>query len=310
MIKQIVSFSQDPGSACQWYRTIPFVELRRHSDVAVTNASGKIGWETFAQFDIAFFQRPYTANHLALVKLAKKQCPVWVDWDDDVFMIPESNPYYSEFATQEVRDNIGEALRLADVITVSTPGIQKNLGGIVVPNAYNDYKLPTEYSPWENVSVLWRGGNTHVADLLAHKAILDQAIAENPEVKFTFMSLNPWMLAPQPNIIFIPEHDLFTYHELLGIIKPSVVIVPLENNQFNRGKSNIAWLETARFGSTCLAPRFEEWDRPGIGIFSDRLSVFVKEPVPPYQLSWNYIQDNLFLSKVNKQRLEIINEIS
>lgn len=286
------------------------MELHRHN-ILTKQMPDKVSWASIADSSIGFMQRPYNQSHLAIAKLIKQQCPLWVDFDDCLLDVSESNPGYELYSRPEVRDAIHGILDIADVVTVSTKGVADSLGkGIVIPNAYNQYKLQTSWNPWENKVVLWRGTATHAEDLLGAKKYIDIATFENPDVKFVFFGFNPWMLAKRNNIYYIPEQDIFSYHQTLNIIKPSIVIAPLEDNTLNRGKSNIAWLETARFGSTCLAPEFEEWDRPGIGLFSYRLTSFVEHSVPVQEASWNHIKENLFLSEVNRKRLEIIDEIS
>ncbi len=47
-------------------------------------------------------------------------------------------------------------------------------------------------------------------------------------------------------------------------LQPAIMIVPLVDNDFNRAKSNIAWLEGCFAGAAVIAPDFPEFQRPGV----------------------------------------------
>ena len=61
-----------------------------------------------------------------------------------------------------------------------------------------------------------------------------------------------------------PGRPIFSYMELLRQVSPWVNIVPLARNDFNLAKSNLAWLEGSAIGAATLAPKWEEWLRPGV----------------------------------------------
>jgi hypothetical protein len=91
--------------------------------------------------------------------------------------------------------------------------------------------------------------------------------------------------------------------------------VPLADSIFNRCKSNIAWIEGSFAGAVCLVPDWEEWQMPGTVRYSNPAEYGEKMKLllnnnfnyrKYNDLSWEYIMDNLTLSRVNGQRIEIL----
>lgn len=320
-MKNIATFVPAEPDGCAFFRGLGVLGELRHYDINTKRMYGKVSWMDIADCDIGFMQRPYTPQHLELAKLIKQQMPLWVDYDDLLTAIPESNPAYATYATAEVQDAIQNILCLADVITVSTQALKNELSktdGLdirVIRNAYNDYRLPTESNILDRKQsvVLWRGTNSHVGDLFSVKDALDELIRSHPGVRFVFLGLVPWMLDLKPtNIDLVAEQNMYDYHRLLGNINPDVVIVPLEDNTFNQCKSNIAWLETARSGAHVIARPWDEWMVPNVQHYNTEFFAAVDAALLDDKTlrGWNYVKRNLMLSNINKQRAEIVDEFS
>ena len=97
---------------------------------------------------------------------------------------------------------------------------------------------------------------------------------------------------------------------------PSCLHVPLHDNPFNRAKSNIAWIEGSYAGAVCVVPAW--WNVPGALSYTDGPSYYeaiksvIKGEVDKKKLNaeaWEFIMDTLPLSKVNVERLQIINSL-
>src|SRR6202012_1205267 len=85
------------------------------------NTRDRVHWSDMIQYDIIFLHRPCSNEHLQIMQLAKSQGkPVWVDYDDWLFGIPEWNPtapLYNATSTQMV---MSQCLVSADLVSVST----------------------------------------------------------------------------------------------------------------------------------------------------------------------------------------------
>jgi hypothetical protein len=167
---------------------------------------------------------------------------------------------------------------------------------------------------------VWRGTSSHQGDIFDVKDQLDELIAGMPEVDFFFLGYNPWMLAQQDNLYVVESMSLMEYFQALDSLAADVLIVQLEDSTFNRCKSNIAQLETARAGTTVVGPSWLEWadcsevlhyDKFGSmyeavnWAFTDR-----REQEPAYfSTKWGNGRSPWLLTEVNQQREYIIERL-
>lgn len=214
---------------------------------------------------------------------------------------------------------------------------------LVIPNAFNDYLFKFEYSFSENKIVNWRGSNTHNQDF---RTIIDSFVDvtnKYPNWDFSFLGKLGYHLKGIPikttdpvtkkekllenpflnyvnkfendNLKAFDEMDIIDYFNFLKSLSPSIQIVPLENALFNYNKSNIAWMEATYAGAVTIAPNFPEFRKPGVLLYETEKQfkkiltscldgeINLREN---YELSFNYIKENLMLSNVNKKREELI----
>jgi hypothetical protein len=325
MVKKIFFFSPNYTDACSYYRGIaPFSFLKAHLSVP----SGSVNWANIVGNDIAFLQRPCTTSHLQIAQLIKKQnIPLWLDYDDDLLNIPKDNPAYGFFAP--LRENVVKVIKLADVITVTTAALQDlyhrinpSAKVIVIPNAWNDYIWGTKRNenPRDKL-IMWRGSDSHVKDLISVSDRIISVSKGNPEYKFLFLGMLPWFLEGKMEYLHAPPVDIMEYFPTLHKINPQITIIPLEDNIFNKSKSNINWIEATMGGSIALAPRYlSEFNDVGTGLityvdnidFEYKLAKLIRNPnycMDLCNISYNYIIDNLLLSNINNKRQEIIDSL-
>lgn len=281
--------------------------------------------------DGVFIQRPSAAHHLELIVTAREHgLPVWIDLDDDVFLLPDSNPNHYISKANNLLHYTSACLGQADLVTVTTETLAQSLkkfsGNIrVIPNAFDDPLLlkHKRKAVWPRKPiVVWRGSNTHDADVSRVARSFSAHAKHHPEWTWVFMGHKPWMLTPDmPDGSFAHigwQNNLLAYFHCLNKIQPSVVIVPLEDHAFNRSKSNIAWIEASFANAVTLAPDWEEWRQPGVCRYSDPEEFAVKLDdimghVEDLEFaaarSWKYIEENLFLTRVNSLRREALGAI-
>lgn len=307
----------------------PLKALKREWDDLEIHMTDKHNWFTHQMVDIIFLQRPYKKEHLDIVEMAKLNGrKVWVDFDDDLFNVPQSNPAYKIYGNDQTKFNIAKIINLADAVTVSTkslkqllqePGATLNKNVVVIPNAFEDKELKRSEKISRKKLVFWRGSQTHHQDLMRFQdEIVDKRINSQPDWTWFFQGDKPWFLYEKlkDSALFGESIDIMEYFKiLLPRINPMITIVPLDDNVFNRSKSNIAWIEGCYAGAACLVPRWEGWENPGAVTYGDvadfgiKLKDMLKGHYDLEKISeegWQYIQDNLLLSKVNELRKEVI----
>lgn len=257
--------------------------------------------------------------------------PVWVDFDDDLFSIPEENHVHPLYASKATRDNVAQAAANADIVTVSTEFLKtqielhsgsKNVQ--VIPNAHNDYVYSMNRSlyPRDYRVVMWRGSDTHLGDLSRYSEDLIKAIRTHTEWKWVFVGWNPYFITKylrKDNFTYFPPTSIHRYYESLMHIQPDLHIVPLADCTFNRSKSNCAWLEGTWAGAAVLGPDFDEWRKPGLSTYVDARGITEefdrmfglshKKLQQHRKYSVEYIKENLLLSKVNLKRKKILKDL-
>ncbi|HRH79826.1 MAG TPA: glycosyltransferase [Thiobacillaceae bacterium] len=216
--------------------------------------------------DLVLIQRIYAQQRLKhyLEMVFDLGRPVIYEIDDLMFDLPADNPHYAE--TLANREVIFEAMRRADAVTVSCPALAEAVRPyarkvIVLPNLVEAdlFRAPVR-EPGEGVTLGLVGTPTHEKDFALVDEALEQALALHPGLRIVFMGLIPARWADHPAVSYVPfELDYRAYAGQLKSLGLDIALVPLQDNPFNRAKSNIKWLEYAAAGIA--------------GIFSD---------LPPY----------------------------
>lgn len=257
-----------------------------------------VTWETIRSHDALFVQRPHLKKYLKVIEMAQAQNKlVWVDYDDDLYSVPFSNPTHALYGNPETMNTITACLCKAEVVTVSTPALRDKLALImenvgkakqemtglnldtkkirVIPNAYDDAVLGgLEPLRWpQNKLVMWRGSHTHDKDLMTFTPAMTRVLKNHLDWTYNFVGSPFWHTIEEMeavpgckpnNVIIVPTLDPIDFAQYLAQARPALMIVPLDDSPFNRAKSNIAWVEAAHAGAVALAPDWPEWQRPGV----------------------------------------------
>ena len=336
--KTLGVFCPSKTDATSFYRGIgPMGALRRQyeRDNLQLVFLNEVNWATLKLLDYMFMQRPFTDSHLLMAKLAKRQSiPLWLDYDDLLFEVPEDNPVYDLYAPPKVHSNIQEMLSLADVVSVSTPALAEQLSQytnkcIVIRNAFDDFMFPyygkncmhKASMQKQQKLILWRGSNTHSADCdSVADSIISQA-QKNPDWVWMFVGDNHWFTRYIPKsrrIVIKQPLDIYEYMQLIAQTHPTLMIVPLVDSTFNRCKSDCAWLEGTFAGATVLAPEFQTEFAPDVckkysadnfdTTLENLMNTSLTDLFAFRERAWQNLVDNRLLSK-EKLRSAIIDHL-
>lgn len=328
---RVLVITPNPTDATSFYRARGvFPALARDNPGIEFFDSEKLNWEIAIRADIIFLQRPYTEDHVAAAKIVK-DCnrALWVDFDDDLFSVPMGNPAYQHYSKEGTRKNIARVTAMADVVTVSTQQLRKKLLGlnkniITIPNAFNDTIINWRPDPRmeRHAIIMWRGSRTHDRDLERYLPQMAQVAEKNPGWQWLFLGEPSWRVTeviPPNQRIIMPSIDPMQYWAEIAKIQPIIQIVPLEDNEFNRSKSNIAWIEASYSGAATLAPNWEEWRRKGVVLydsqedFGRKLQNMIEQaqalPRMAHQ-SWEDVCAHFLLTRVNANRAQVIRSLA
>lgn len=315
--------SNVPHGACSYYRTYGvFPKLEKY---AILKQPPEINWQDFNYSDIIFIERPQDHNFLEIAELSKMYgLKVWVDYDDNLFCLPDWNPGKPFFDNRLNQQAMIESIKMADIITVATPAIKEayskwNNNIKVIPNAFNDYNYELNYNCSDKKIIIWRGSDTHRGDIMPYSDQIWKLADSFDDWQWQFLGKNLWYIIDNiKNKTVHGETDIIRYFDLIKNINPAIYIVPLDFCKFNESKSNCGWLEMTYAGSVTLAPDMPEWKRPGITNyktpeeFEEKLKLLMEDSKlrrDNYKKSFNFIKCNLLLSNVNKRREEIVKSL-
>jgi len=322
----------------------PLNALRREDDrleiVLPRYADGRwlLSWDWLGGCDALMLVAPSNAAQCQLAVKAKMMgLPVWVDWDDDLTCVPRYNPAAQHFDPAAMAANLQMLTRVADVVTVSTEEIKRRRAAAVKSDEAKKIRVLPNASHWDfppadrSRLITWRGWGNHDADIVDVLPAIAE-ISKLPQFcnwKWFFMGEPGWRvmeaLPPSEGKTVTPyeydpgfDKDPFLYMKALASLTPWLHIVPLQDNPFNRCRSNLAWIEATAAGALVLAPDWEEWQRPGVTTYTDAddFKVKLRALIEAYkahgvagkvQESRDYITGKLLLKTINQQRWEIIN---
>ena len=316
-----------PMSAVAYYRSIgTFSYLPKIQPNIQINLPSQISWSNLVGTDILYMERPQQDADLNALEIAKEfNVKIWVDYDDLLHEVPKYNPSYKFYTTTHVGKNIEKAIELADIVTVSTPKIKEyyekfNPNIHIIENAHNDYQYQWEKVETTVDAINWRGSATHRQDLLSVACEMFSLAEKYSDWAWTFIGNEVWYITDRiKNSFNLAECDIISYNKFIKDLKSGIQIVPLLWNEFNKAKSNIGWIEGTYAGSVTVAPNLGEFTKPGVCMYDDKADSFayylekcIKSKSfrqEKYIESFEYIAQNLMLSKVNKKRITIIEKL-
>ncbi|MBC8017590.1 MAG: glycosyltransferase, partial [Verrucomicrobia bacterium] len=252
---------EGPGDACARIRLrAPLDKLGETLSyswaASVTGQQCSTDLDMIDSADLIVVQRFYPRNGTVpfLERALNSGKPVIYEADDLLFDLPDSNhlkPWAAE--TAELLETF---LPRFSAITVSTPQLKEafsrfNSNVFVLPNML-DYSLfhPVSNRNDTKITIGFCGTNTHALDLsLIDDAIFRIAQTYGDKVDFLFMGYAGQHHAKLPGFRYVDfELGYQSYAQKLAGLNIDIALIPLEDNPFNRCKSNIKWLEYSACG--------------------------------------------------------------
>lgn len=180
---------------------------------------------------------------------------VVIDIDDNLWQIPIDNPNHGtlkQFSNRAIM--LIESIKAADWVTVST----ENLKAILEPINSNIEVLPNYIDPSEwkfkrkkhkKVRIGWVWSPTHIPDMPEVAKALKK-ISQRGDVEIVIFGTEKDIFDfPTTNIKGVKYTEYPRVFMEEGI---DISIAPLANNEFNKAKSNIKWLESTMAGAAFI----------------------------------------------------------
>lgn len=254
-------------SACWFYRLhLPLVHLAKNNkdDYHIT-ISSSIGKDHIGAYDVAILQRQYKYEVLApVLEMQKTGTKLIFEIDDDLFNIPKWNPASKVLSSAKVQKGLLSFLSRVDAIFVTTEQLKQIYSNYcehvyVLPNSI-DFSTIYNY-PKDHVkhSVMWQGSNTHDRDLAIAKNGMIQLAQDNDVVLKMWCGFDQATGKPLfdiPNARTLPLTPFEGFFQMFSQVGVDVGLAPLTATIFNKGKSNLKFLEYTAQNAVTVASAF------------------------------------------------------
>lgn len=244
--KKLLMYSSDSGG-CYYYRTkTPAEFLKADYSVGFNRYD-----EAVKDSDVIFLQRVYADKVLEWIKHMQSKGKKFVyDLDDNLWELSVNNPA-SRYYKKDVLNGIEKIIKQCDALVVSTQPLldyfykqEFNDNIHLIPNMLT---IPEnfEFKEKQNNNIVrigWGGSPTHKDDFsyYLYKAFRKIKNKYQDKVQLVFMGYNPLNDLDSEFHKHVKVDEYLTYFNNLNL---DIGVTPLENTIFNKGKSNLKYLE-------------------------------------------------------------------
>ncbi len=274
-LDRALNYYADYGGCGHWRMIWPEIMINAYQKAVVSGYTLMIGDRNYYKHIKAMkVQRQASDAQINFLRQVKKDNPnlkLIYDIDDVVFKedIPDYNASKKAFDDDKIVANIMEAMNMADEISVTCQYMKDyyiaktgNKNVTIVPNYipkfwadrfYNREVIAKNYRKYKSKPRIgYTGSGTHFdvrnavnqKDDFAH--VVDAIIKTRKDFQWVFMGGYPLKLKPfidSGEIEYHPWKPLMELPQAINNLNVNILIAPLEDNTFNRCKSNIKHLE-------------------------------------------------------------------
>lgn len=237
-------------------------------------------------------QRQATTSQKEFVRFLKQvqqehNFKIIYEVDDIVFReeIPDYNKFKFAFDNDEIRQNCIDIMNMCDEVLVTCDYMKKlheeKLGKkeiTVIPNFVPYFWMGHDFNAreiWDKYDknkkkprILYTGSGAHYdvdnknggVDDFSH--VLEAVIKTVDKYQWVFVGAFPPPLLPlvqSKKVEYHPWQSLADYPKFLRGLDPQIMIAPLQDNNFNRSKSDIKYIEACIMGVPCLVQNMETY---------------------------------------------------
>ena len=281
-LKRVLQYYADYSGCGFWRMLWPEHLLNAHQKMTVHGSTVmNLDPNYFRGTQVVRIQRQATEHQLQFVKFLKdlsKQMGFRLIYeiDDLVFSedIPDYNKFKPAFTDPKIRATAQEIMELCDEITVTCDfmkeyymGKTSNKNITVIPNYipkwwmghfYNEKKISDNYDRYKNKPrILYAGSGAHFDvdnrvgqnDDFAH---VNRIIAETRhKYQWVFLGAYPLPLGQfvqKGEMEYHPWEQLYSYPEKISKLNVNMMVAPLQDNNFNKSKSDLKFIEANCYG--------------------------------------------------------------
>lgn len=264
-------------------------QLKQH----IKDSSGSFGVWLLAEmpkYDLVHIGYSPTTDiaKAALIARDTHNVPLITDIDDNLDKVPPYNPGWGAFHAGGIGAKIAKVqLANSDAISFSTEVLAKELSYLTTNNTSKvlgnwvdidswDCPSPKERQHDQSVRLMVTGGNGRFGDWSIIKEPLEWAMAKydgtdgKPMLRLFFLGATPdwvekWMLDkrdPEANRCFYIHPTMYVdlFNKMIRYVSPDIIVSPVQDNDFNRSKSGLKFLEASLAGAAFLCTDYPTYD--------------------------------------------------
>ena len=281
-VPRFLNYYADYSGCGHWRMIWPEQVMNAHNKAVVHGTTVMNGDEKYyIQTKGIRIQRQATPVQLDFVKYLRKVCDknnirLIYEIDDIMFRedIPSYNKYKVAFDGDDIRKSSCEIMKMCDEITVTCPFMRDyykeksgNPNVTVIPNFMPKFWMGNRSNLARTMQsleknkrkprILYAGSGAHfdVDNRVKQKddfAHVNQVIANTVD-KYQWVFLGAYPLPLKPlidagKIEFHPWVRLYEYSQKLYDLNVNMIVAPLQDNTFNRSKSDLKYIEACALG--------------------------------------------------------------
>lgn len=291
--KKIAIWGNSSG-AFYWRLFDPYTMLNGRFDVKFPD--GGITEEMAQWADVYVLQGCVNKDGIAMLHAYQKEQGKKIVVDvDDLIELADDNPHQIEHQLTNASEVIKITLGIADLVTTTTPYLAEKLkeynkNVFVFPNYMNMHRwdLPTLKNTSDRVRIGWAGSITHLNDIKMIQEPLQRVLNEFSNAQLVLVG------DPRMKDLFTGNVEVMlgvpfdSYPTRLHGLRLDIGLAPLVDNEFNRCKSNIKWMEYSIAKTPGVFSRHVYWQKN----FEDKLG-FIADT----QEQWYHCIRNMVVAK-------------
>lgn len=267
-----------------YYRVIkPAQYLSEHFDIDVIGQGFEALGRTqeqrmravFTKYDLIYMRQIDNARTASDFLACSEHfgVPMILDLDDNLFAIRRDNPGYHEYHPGSQRSIILKVVsEMSAGMVVSTDPLKKVFKKInssidVLPNMNDINDWQYEKKKWNDkiIRIGWAGSLTHDVDLMSIIEPMKVILSQNPNVEFHLaggvsqekISFFRGLFKPYDHQVkfFAGTPAWEGYPQLMANFGWDIAIAPLVDDEFNRSKSHIKWMEYSMYQIPVVASK-------------------------------------------------------
>ena len=313
----------------------PLEHIRVVGPISYTNINLLMGpelknniYKNIYEADLVLIQRVFPSDFNTFKKILNisrtLEKPLVFDLDDNLFILPENHPDRLAFGVSRALMPMLYAAFNSDLVTVSNEYLKNSLSDLngnikVLPNYIDDsiwtFAPPKSQQIGEAIKVGYMGGDSHKPDLeMISKILIDVKDRYADKIGYHFYGIKPPdAILALPDTIWTPikTYNYADFADEFQNLDVDFFLAPLVDNEFNRCKSSIKFMEYSVLGvpgiysqvvpyndivengkSGFLATSVEEWKK--------YIELLVNNPTLRHQIgknAQNLVKENYLMSQ-------------